>query len=47
MLKKLKTQLTKLVREVFYLERINSMRCNYRGMDTTQTIIENKNDKEK
>lgn len=45
MFKKIKKQMSKFIREVFYLERINSMRCNYRGMDTTQTIIENKKDK--
>lgn len=45
MFKKIKKHVSKFIREVFYLERINSMRCNYKGMDTTQTIIENKKEK--
>lgn len=39
--------ITKFFREVFYLERINTRRCNYDGMDTTSTIIENKSKEEK
>lgn len=41
------TKVSKYFRELFYLERINTRRCNYDGMDTTSTIIENKNKEDK
>ena len=39
---KVKNQISKLFREVFYLERINSRRCNMDNIDTSQTILEHK-----